>query len=433
MKPPLSLSRHWPIHIRSAMMSVVSLAHAALTHSRSYAVNSPIERVRIAEDRDRFKNETSLLKEELRIKDARMSRIDPKHRPYYTCVERLQILELRAARALSAAQTARMFHVEPVTVRLWMKRVDAQDAKPLIQLPVPVNKFSDYVRYVVQRLKVLCPAAGKIRIAQILARAGLSISPSTVLRILKSKPVQPTPADSSISPAGKDPLPDRHFVTANYPHHLWHVDLTVVPLFAGFWIPWLPFARLQTWPFCWWVACVIDHFSRRVVGFRLFHNQPTARQVRAVLSRAIRKSKRAPKYIVSDKGPQFWCDSFKAWCRRKNIKTRFGAIGKHGSIAIIERFFRSMKSECTRRILVSFHKTEMLRELDLYVRWYNHHRPHQGINGLTPDERALGGGLFPTLLPTPLDGRNATGPPRLVVHYLDNKKHLPIIELKPAA
>lgn len=315
MKPPLSLSRHWPIHIRSAMMSVVSLAHAALTHSRSYAVNSPIERVRIAEDRDRFQNETSLLKEELRIKDARMSRIDPKHRPYYTCVERLQILELRAARALSAAQTARMFHVEPVTVRLWMKRVDAQDAKPLIQLPVPVNKFSDYVRYVVQRLKVLCPAAGKIRIAQILARAGLSISPSTVLRILKSKPVQPTPADSSISPTGKDPSPDRHFVTANYPHHLWHVDLTVVPLFAGFWIPWLPFARLQTWPFCWWVACVIDHFSRCVVGFRLFHNQPTARQVRAVLSRAIRKSKRAPKYIVSDKGPQFWCDSTSAVVR----------------------------------------------------------------------------------------------------------------------
>jgi hypothetical protein len=33
---------------------------------------------------------------------------------------------------------------------------------------------------------------------------------------------------------------------------------------------------LQRWPFCWWVACVIDHDSRRVVGFCVFDNQPTS-------------------------------------------------------------------------------------------------------------------------------------------------------------
>jgi hypothetical protein len=44
------------------------------------------------------------------------------------------------------------------------------------------------------------------------------------------------------------------------------VDLTAVPIIAGFWAAWLPFTLPQRWPFWWWVAIVIDHFSRRVMG-----------------------------------------------------------------------------------------------------------------------------------------------------------------------
>lgn len=41
----------------------------------------------------------------------------------------------------------------------------------LIQLTEPVNRFPDYVRYLVRQLKALCPTMGKVRIAQTLARA----------------------------------------------------------------------------------------------------------------------------------------------------------------------------------------------------------------------------------------------------------------------
>jgi hypothetical protein len=44
----------------------------------------------------------------------------------------------------------------------------------------------------------------------------------------------------------------------------------------GSWAPWLPFALPQRWPFCWWVAVVIDHYSRRVMGIETFRNNPTA-------------------------------------------------------------------------------------------------------------------------------------------------------------
>ncbi len=46
----------------------------------------------------------------------------------------------------------------------------------------PVNKFPDFVAYVVCRLKVLCPSMGKAKIAQILCRAGLHLGSTTVLR-----------------------------------------------------------------------------------------------------------------------------------------------------------------------------------------------------------------------------------------------------------
>ena len=43
-----------------------------------------------------------------------------------------------------------------------------------------------------------------------------------------------------------------------------------------------------------------------------------------------------PKYLVSDCGMQFGCKVFRTWCKPHNIKPRYGAIGKHGSIAVVK-------------------------------------------------------------------------------------------------
>ncbi len=72
-------------------------------------------------------------------------------------------------------------------------------------------------------------------------------------------------------------------VTAKHANHVWHVDLTTVPLGAGFWAPWLPFALAQSWPMGWWVAVVIDHFSRRAMGISVFERKPDAVAVRSFL------------------------------------------------------------------------------------------------------------------------------------------------------
>ena len=114
-------------------------------------------------DNNRLKHETQLLREELRIKDVRLAKIDPRRRPYYPPTERMAILELKAARGWSLAQTARTFLVEPETIAAWGKRVDEDGSSALVQLRQPVNRFPDFVRYIVQRLKVLVHPSARSR------------------------------------------------------------------------------------------------------------------------------------------------------------------------------------------------------------------------------------------------------------------------------
>ena len=63
------------------MLHVISLAHFSLTFTRSWAANSWNARIRLEQENDRLQQELALLREEMRIKDARMERIPALIRP----------------------------------------------------------------------------------------------------------------------------------------------------------------------------------------------------------------------------------------------------------------------------------------------------------------------------------------------------------------
>ncbi len=71
-------------------------------------------------------------------------------------------------------------------------------------------------------------------------------------------------------------------------------------------------------------------------------------------------------------------------------RPRFGAVGKHGSIAVTERFILSLKTELLRRILVPFDMGELRRLIAPYFDWYNEYRPHRSQSGATPHEVCRG-------------------------------------------
>jgi len=373
------LPKGWSKLIRSGVLNAISLGATAMSTAWARAAAQTSSR-RLGADIDRLRAEIVHLEEEMAIKDRRWVRHSPRRRPHYDPIQRMRILRLRAARGWTISQTADRFLVTEMTIMNWMRRLDEGGEAALVQLEEPVNKYPDFVAYLVRHLKVLSPALGKKRIADMMARAGLHLSASTVGRMLQRDPYKD---DSDI--AVPVSATDRR-LRAKRPDHVWHVDLTAIPTSGGLWAPWFPFAKLQRWPFCWWAAVAVDHASRQFVGFALFKKRPTAVQVCSFLGRAIRQARSTPKYIITDKGKEFFCWPFKNWCRRRGISPRYGAIGQHGSITVVERFIRSMKTECTRRILVPYRVEEMRRELPDYECWYNDYRPHTGLGGRTPAE-----------------------------------------------
>jgi len=115
--PDIPVPTGWAKNVKSAVLHVISLANLAIVAARGWTANSLDARVRLSGENDRLQQEVQLLREELRIKDARLAKIDPRHRPCYPPVERMAILELKAARGWSLAQTARVFLIEAETIR----------------------------------------------------------------------------------------------------------------------------------------------------------------------------------------------------------------------------------------------------------------------------------------------------------------------------
>jgi putative transposase len=421
----------------------MALAKYALVYTRSWAANSASLRVRLAAQANQLEQEIALLREEIRIKDARLARITAGRRPHYQPSERLVILELRAARGWSLAQTSQVFQVTTATIASWSKRLDEEGPDALIRTPEPVNKFPEFVRYAVQRLQALCPGLGKVKFAQVLARAGLHLGATTIGRVRHQPSTRP-PAPC-VEPTWPTPR-----VTAKRPNHVWHVDLTTVPTSAGFWTTWLPFALPQCWPFCWWLAIVVDHYSRRVIGLTIFKQQPTSEQVRRFLGRVIATVGVGPKYLVTDSGVQFTSTGFKPLCHTHGIRHRKGAIGQPGSIAVVERFIRTLKDRCTRVLpVVPLLRRSFQREMQLFILWYNADRPHSTLQGATPDEvyfarrpacrapRFEPRPAWPRASPCAMPQVLVKGQPGvqldLTVEMISGRRHLPRIRIMRAA
>ncbi len=199
-----------------------------------------------------------------------------------------------------------------------------------------------------------------------------------------AKPVEPTPAppdgNSDTAELGKN----AQGIVAKYEHHVWHIDWTLLPI-LGTWVSWYPFCLPPCYPFFYWLGAVMDQHTRKIVGTRLFLKQPSAAKTLAFLDLAVKAAGTSCKHLISDRGPQF-NGSYRDWCKTNNIKPRFGAVGKHASIAFAERLWRALKYEHWFRLPTRpWSVIAARREIEIYVDWYHQHRPHQALGGSTPN------------------------------------------------
>jgi transposase InsO family protein len=141
--------------------------------------------------------------------------------------------------------------------------------------------------------------------------------------------------------------------------------------------------------YCWglWpihICVVIDHFSRKVMVTVALEG-PNAGWINNALESAIEKYG-PPKHIISDQGGVFIGDVFAELMTTYEILHRFGAIGKHGSIAVTERANKTLKYEWIKRVAIIKgidHLAELCSEFET---WYNSWRPHMTLDGTRPDD-----------------------------------------------
>ena len=203
-------------------------------------------------------------------------------------------------------------------------------------------------------------------------------------------------------------------VRARFPNHIFLIDLTDIPTFFGL--------------FVFKLAVVFDVFSRFPVAARLFTKEPTALDLARLLRRSTSQYS-TPRYLVSDRGPQLTAKVFRDAVAILGIHQRFGAIGSVGSIAILERFWKTLKQLLCLRAFPPLFRQDLERRLELALRYYAFFKPHLGLLGATPAEIYFG--LQPAhhrAIPPPR-ARPGEGPtdPLFLVDFLDIEKRLPVL------
>ena len=181
------------------------------------------------------------------------------------------------------------------------------------------------------------------------------------------------------------------------------------------------------------IAAVIDVFSRMPLATRVLFTEPSAHAIAELFREAVERFG-APRHFVSDQGSQFTAYTFRYLLKDLDVRQRFGAIGKTGSIALIERLWRSLKDLSGVRVFKPLVLEDLERRVGLSLTYYSFFRPHQGLGGATPAE------VYYRL---PLAHLTAVQPPRgqpgersddmpLEIAFLDKEKTLPVLIPKAA-
>ena len=159
------------------------------------------------------------------------------------------------------------------------------------------------------------------------------------------------------------------------PNHVWQVDITYVRIKNGFL----------------YVFCLIDVFSRKIMGFSVstfLDTEPCLEAFKDALQRA------KPEIVNSDQGCQFTSELWTNYITSVEVKISMDGKGRWADNIYVERLWRALKYELV--YLNDFETVEQFRKAFAeYVEFYNNERCHQALNYHTP-QQVYDSGTIPT-------------------------------------
>ena len=288
----------------------------------------------------------------------------------FTADEKLKAVRLRLEEGFSLADVCAEIGVAQSGLSRWIRQYHTlgeaglQSGTPgprQSRLPAPITDK-------IIELKQENPTFGIKRISQILRRCFfLPASPETVRQRLHAADL----LTESSPPRKRNMVRPRFFERAT-PNQMWQTDIFTFRLGGRYA----------------YLIAFMDDYSRFIVGADLFRS-PTANAVIEVYRVAVGEFQ-PPKEMLTDNGRQYtnWrgVSRFEAELKKDRV-AHFKSRPHHPmTLGKIERFWATIWPEFLSR--AQFDSFEAARErIKLWIKYYNHKRPHQGIEGLCPADR----------------------------------------------
>ena len=147
----------------------------------------------------------------------------------------------------------------------------------------------------------------------------------------------------------------------------WATDITYIPMAKGFV----------------YLACVMDWHTRRVLSWRLSITLEAEFCIEAV-KEALEKYG-APEVFNTDQGSQFTSEAFTRVLLDRGIAISMDGKGAWRDNVFVERLWRTVKYE---EVYLKAYTSvaEARASIGAYLTFYNTRRPHQALDGNTPDK-----------------------------------------------
>jgi transposase InsO family protein len=277
------------------------------------------------------------------------------------------------AEGLSCQEVAELVGVTDTTIHDWRRQYEAAGVEGLRKRPsdMSVRRRCEAIEKRILERREAHPERGVRRIRDDLRREeGISVSAETVRGVVNDAGL-----GNPASRAKRKPQAPRRFERP-VPNALWQIDIFTFELKRMYRV---------------YLVGIIDDHSRYIVGHGLFRQQK-AEAVLEVVKGAIGQWG-APREILSDNGRQFvaWQGKsrFQKVLKRQGIGHVRSAPHHPMTLGKIERFWKTLWTEFLEEaVFASF--ADATQRLEHWVHYYNHQRPHQGIDGACPADRFYG-------------------------------------------
>jgi len=246
------------------------------------------------------------------------------------------------------------------------------------QRPKPINSIEQKMIAIIKETAMMSDDSyGRRRHHATLLEQGLKLSIHTTAKLmLKANVYAKKPSKKHYYPkAGK-----AHRIVANHLERAfkqttinthWVGDITYIRTYQG-------------WSY---LACVLDLASKEVVGFAL-SKSPNAQLAKDALNHAISKQHPDTTKLLfhSDQGVQYSAKLFVKHLSLLKIKQSMSRRGNCWDNSVMERFFRSLKSERLNH-LTFINQDAVCHNVESYIYFYNYTRLHSSLGYITPAQK----------------------------------------------